>query len=730
MARAFTAEVTGSSSGALARSSGDEALFQGVRKVVTSEVISELAWRLPLLSLFLASIVIGAALTQAAATHMLAAYWLAVAGFYTISFGLFLQKNLRHVYLFASSSALAAVLWWAALPLFEVGSAGFAQVVFLLLVLSVAGVPWPKRTNITLFVVYLVVVVLSSFRWSSPWLFLVSTMMVAALGLRVSALSYLGLMCRATLPLLVKACESFSSVVTSIRLLAWHMTLVADTAGALVVIGNTRSELVVDGEIRNSTVDDVYLLGLRQRVEGREESDGLIALSEFGKQFYSAFLDWFGFVPVGLYYSRFVAVVDNKEEKITVYLPCSSGARLAGRARVLRALAVMSAVIRISLSATRSRFISSDVLRATERAVSEKDQDVNQLIHLVNNVAQEIAIGCENCKELIGLNEIGSEDRLKIKTELFQLESAARVMAAGVSDLKWLKELSRTKVVGRMEKVELSSVIEEVQSYASYRSGRKGEEFSLINEVKGELALLVPNREFLEASLRLLIRVAEKRLIQERKISFRVSHSGTSVVFCCLDSGVALDALRQKNLLDNSFEVASADREEYLLRAVQNLAGLCNGSAGFKSAPAGFGNAFELSIPAVEIAQPTTGRSDQWVLLVDDKAQITTFYARAAEALQLTYETADSVERAEALVKKNGAPSLVITDIQLGESSGLDLVKSLRAQFGSVLPIIVVSGNTEPGIADEVHNAGATKYLTKPVGRRKLFAEINEILGR
>jgi DNA-binding response OmpR family regulator len=39
-----------------------------------------------------------------------------------------------------------------------------------------------------------------------------------------------------------------------------------------------------------------------------------------------------------------------------------------------------------------------------------------------------------------------------------------------------------------------------------------------------------------------------------------------------------------------------------------------------------------------------------------------------------------------------------------------------------------VSGEADEKVAAEVRSAGATKYLTKPVNRRKLFAEIRESL--
>ena len=73
---------------------------------------------------------------------------------------------------------------------------------------------------------------------------------------------------------------------------------------------------------------------------------------------------------------------------------------------------------------------------------------------------------------------------------------------------------------------------------------------------------------------------------------------------------------------------------------------------------------------------------------------------------------------------------LVITDIQLTDGSGLDLVAALRKSYGDKIPVIVVSGNAgDDELMEKIRSVGATKYLTKPVGRRKLFDEIKQLLG-
>ena len=128
-------------------------------------------------------------------------------------------------------------------------------------------------------------------------------------------------------------------------------------------------------------------------------------------------------------------------------------------------------------------------------------------------------------------------------------------------------------------------------------------------------------------------------------------------------------------------------------------------------------------------ARDRAGDGGGWALLVDDNPQVTEFYARVAKALALPYYLAASTQEAERLIGEHGRPRLVVSDIQLGEGSGLQLVRSFRSQFGPELPIIVVSGQTSDSYGNDVSTVGATRFLTKPVSRSRLFTEIRELLG-
>jgi DNA-binding NarL/FixJ family response regulator len=72
-------------------------------------------------------------------------------------------------------------------------------------------------------------------------------------------------------------------------------------------------------------------------------------------------------------------------------------------------------------------------------------------------------------------------------------------------------------------------------------------------------------------------------------------------------------------------------------------------------------------------------------------------------------------------------PDLLLLDLRLGHSDGLDLIKSLRARFPQV-PILVFSQFEEDIYAERVLRAGGSGYLMKREASEELLIAIRTIL--
>lgn len=73
-------------------------------------------------------------------------------------------------------------------------------------------------------------------------------------------------------------------------------------------------------------------------------------------------------------------------------------------------------------------------------------------------------------------------------------------------------------------------------------------------------------------------------------------------------------------------------------------------------------------------------------------------------------------------------PDLLLTDLCLGDGDGLELIKSIKAQFPS-LPILVLSQQDEILFAERVLRAGAQGYIMKERATQDVLEGIRTILG-
>lgn len=117
------------------------------------------------------------------------------------------------------------------------------------------------------------------------------------------------------------------------------------------------------------------------------------------------------------------------------------------------------------------------------------------------------------------------------------------------------------------------------------------------------------------------------------------------------------------------------------------------------------------------------------VLLVDDHAVVRYGIAQLINQqsdLVVCGEEEDAANALSAIAKLK--PDLVIADISLKESSGLDLMRNIKAQY-SGLPVLVVSAHDESVYAEIAFRAGALGYLMKAEALEKVVTAIRRVLS-
>ncbi|AKH44121.1 DNA-binding response OmpR family regulator [Altererythrobacter atlanticus] len=115
------------------------------------------------------------------------------------------------------------------------------------------------------------------------------------------------------------------------------------------------------------------------------------------------------------------------------------------------------------------------------------------------------------------------------------------------------------------------------------------------------------------------------------------------------------------------------------------------------------------------------------ILVVEDDPQLRLLVARSLKEHGFQVRTASTGAEMQVLLE-NGPVDLVVLDIMLPGSNGIELLRRLRAD--SDLPVIFISARGDE--ADRVIGLelGADDYLAKPFGNRELIARITAVLRR
>jgi len=117
------------------------------------------------------------------------------------------------------------------------------------------------------------------------------------------------------------------------------------------------------------------------------------------------------------------------------------------------------------------------------------------------------------------------------------------------------------------------------------------------------------------------------------------------------------------------------------------------------------------------------------VLLVDDHAVVRYGIAQIINQqsdLMVCGEEEDAAHALSAISRLK--PDLVIADISLKDSSGLELMRNIKAQY-SGLPVLVVSAHDESMYAEIAFRAGALGYLMKADALDKVLTAIRRVLS-
>jgi two-component system chemotaxis response regulator CheY len=117
------------------------------------------------------------------------------------------------------------------------------------------------------------------------------------------------------------------------------------------------------------------------------------------------------------------------------------------------------------------------------------------------------------------------------------------------------------------------------------------------------------------------------------------------------------------------------------------------------------------------------------ILIVDDSVLMLTSVKSNLEMAGFKVEAAEDGVKAMAKLKGGLKPDLIITDINMPNMDGMELIKNVRALPGfRFTPILTMTTESQAEKREEGKKLGATGWLVKPVGGADLVKVIKKVL--
>ena len=294
------------------------------------------------------------------------------------------------------------------------------------------------------------------------------------------------------------------------------------------------------------------------------------------------------------------------------------------------------------------------------------------------------------------------------------------------------------------EPMEISSLVDRARNTFLSSGGRHDLDFDLALD----LPLVMADRQRIVQVLGNLLSNAARHSLESSVIRVSAVREDFHVAVTVTDEGTGISAEQLPHLF-KKFSRTTEDGSEFPVLGGAGLGlAICKGIVEAhggriwaESDGLGQGARFTFTIPVVEEAESgaTTQsprratRSQQEaseevrILVVDDDPQALRYIRDALSKVDFTpIVTADPKEAL--LLTKEQKPHLVLLDMVLPDTDGIDLMKDLLRLAD--VPVIFVSGYGKDQIIAQAFEQGAADYLVKPFSPTELIARVRAALRR
>lgn len=113
------------------------------------------------------------------------------------------------------------------------------------------------------------------------------------------------------------------------------------------------------------------------------------------------------------------------------------------------------------------------------------------------------------------------------------------------------------------------------------------------------------------------------------------------------------------------------------------------------------------------------------IMIVDDEVDITDSLTAFFRKKELEVYSAYGYQEANEILSQYGVPSILITDFNMPDGSGLELIELVKSK-NSEVKCILLTGNADRSV-EEFKKAGVDFVVLKPFTKKDIFQKVEEI---
>lgn len=382
------------------------------------------------------------------------------------------------------------------------------------------------------------------------------------------------------------------------------------------------------------------------------------------------------------------------------------------------------------------------------KAAKAKDEFLASMSHELRTPLTGILAMAEVlARELYGpLND-------KQKHYLTTIEESGQHLLALINDILDIAKIEAGKLELNYSRVQIRAVCEGVLRLIKQNARKKSLNVEL--EIAQDIDSVMCDERRLKQMLVNLLGNAVKFTPAEGKVGLSVKrdNDGAHMLFTIWDTGIGIAEDRIAQLFQPFVQLDSSLARQYQgsglgLALVDRMAKLHGGDVSLESVE-GRGSRFCIRLPVPQEQQNDTMRHSDGssemelksvrfsfdeqqpplVLLAEDNELNVLIYRDHLETMGFRVQVAsDGVEALAAVAKQK--PNLILMDIQMPNMDGLEAISRLRHNDETKdLPIIALTALAMEGDRERILDAGADRYLSKPVKLTRLMQTIQNLLG-